>query len=254
MKHFQLAAMLLLVSFAACKKDDQQQPDPVQPGAAKKLIKFSYQGVDIAPLELEYDAKGRVIRMNDGEDASTVSYSGNQVQIKEIRETENREVFNFTGKLNSNGWVTEGNGVSSYNGIPRNVQYVFEYDAAGYMTRKTANYNQGESIYDYHYTYKNGDMATMDVFVNGVYDYGGAWEYDENTQDRNGLNWEHLNVASTFTGKTNKHLATKYTGFRDGKVSWYANYVYGFDANGYPTSNAVSISNGNVYTVYYQYQ
>ncbi|MBK8966312.1 MAG: hypothetical protein IPM36_06465 [Lewinellaceae bacterium] len=49
-------------------------------------------------------------------------------------------------------------------------------------------------------------------------------------------------------------MATKYTGFRDGKVSWYVDYVYTFDAEGYPESGALAFSSGNAYTVFYKYQ
>ncbi|MEZ4941958.1 MAG: DUF4595 domain-containing protein [Saprospiraceae bacterium] len=257
MKQFQLAALLLLATLSACNKDDQAQPNPNNPTpqqTTKKLAGYTYQGVDINPLVIKYDAKGRVVHQSDGEDIVDVSYTANQVHIVSKRTSVNSAVYNFTGKLNAQGFVTEGSAVSAFNGIPRNVTYTFEYDATGYLKRVISNYNAGEFVYDYRYTYKNGDMASFEVYVNNVYDYGGAWEYDLNTEDRSGLSWQHLNVGNTFTGKPNKHLATKYTGFRDGKVSWYVDYVYTFDAEGYPVSGALAFSSGNAYTVFYKYQ
>lgn len=190
MKPSQLAALLLLAALTACHKDDQTQPGPGNPTpqqTTKKLVGFTYQGVDINPLVIKYDAKGRVIHQSDGEDITDVSYTNNEVHIVSKRTSVNSVVYNFTGKLNAQGFVTEGSAVSAFNGIPRNVVYTFEYDAAGYLKRVISNYSAGESIYDYRYTYKNGDMANFEVYVNGVYDYGGAWEYDQNTEDRSGL-------------------------------------------------------------------
>jgi hypothetical protein len=252
MKNIQFAAMLLLTIIASCKKDDQLGPnDPTVP---KKLVSISYADNKYLPTQISYDSKGRVVKMDDGEDVSTLSYTGNEVHIVEFRKAENREVFNFKGKLNSKGWLTEGGGTASYSGTVRQEKYNMEYDADGRMTRRIMDFNNGETVYEYRFSYKNGNLASQEVYINGVYDYGGVWEYDLNTKDQSGLNWNQFGPGNNFTGQTNKNLAIKYTGYRDGKISWYADYVYTFDAAAYPITNAVNISTGNTYTLVYEFK
>lgn len=255
MKNIQLAAMLLLTIFASCKKEALTDPvDPTTPVAQKKLTGYTYQGIDSNPVKIEYDSQGRIVLFDDGEDATTMLYSGNAVQFIEKRKSENdREVFNVTCKLDSKGRIIEANGTSAYTLPARQVKYTFEYNSDGYMTRKIQNYNDGASVYDFHYTYKDGNLASFEAFLNGAYDYSGAWEYDKNTTDHNGLNWDQFIPCPGCTGKTNKNLPVKYTSYRDGKVSWYADYAYTFDAQGYPLTNAIAISNGTAYTLVYQY-
>ena len=254
MKHFQLAALLLL-TLIACNKVDLTEPDPTVPTTApKKLTGISYADNKYLPTLISYDSKGRVVKVDDGDDVSTITYTGNEVHIVEFRKSENREVFNFKGKLNSKGLLTEGGGTASYSGTVRQEKYTMEYDADGQMTRRIMDFNNGETIYEYRFTYQNGNLTGMEVYKNGVYDYSGVWEYDLNTKDWSGLNWNQFNTGNSFTGKTNKNLAKKYTGYRDGKVSWYADYVYTFDTAAYPVTNTVSISNGNKYTLIYEFK
>ena len=254
MKNNTIVALLLLIVFGACKKD-QENTQILQPNAAKRLVGFQYEGDKYAPLTIEYDGKSRVIRMDGGEDVSIVTYSGNQVHIKETRKAENREVYNFTGKLNAQGNVVEGEAISNYSeAIVNQVKYKFEYNAEGYMTRKIQDFNAGDRVYDTQYTYENGNLTHYKTYVNGVYDYGGTWEYDHTKKDKSGLTWEHFGVANTFTGKANQNLAIKYTGLRPDGSSWYSVSTYTMDNEGYPVSCAVSISNGNQYKLLYQYQ
>lgn len=254
MKYNAVIAFLLLIVFGACKKDPDTNPTP-QLDAAKRLIGYQYEDDKYAPLTIEYDGKSRVTRMDGGEDITVVTYSDNQVHIKETRKAENREVFNFTGKLNAQGNVAEGEAISNYSkAIINQVKYKFEYNAEGYMTRKIQDFNAGDRVYDTHYTYENGNLTHYKTYVNGVYDYGGTWEYDHTKKDKSGLNWEHLGIANTFTGKANQNLAVKYTGLRPDGPSWYSVSTYTMDSDGYPVSCAVNISNGNQYKLLYQYQ
>ncbi len=253
MKHLQLAALLLL-SLVACNKESDPEPtSPNPPAVQRKLKGYTYKNDQYLPLTIAYDAQGRVVKMDDGEDVSTLVYSGNEVQVTTFRKAENREVASFKGKINSNGQLTEGTGTASYTGTLRQEKHRFEYNSEGYMTRRVLDLNNGENIYEYFFSYANGNLTAWEVHRNGQYDYSGAWEYDLSTQDRSGLNWNHFDVCNAFTGKTNKNLAVKYTGYRDGKVSWFGDFQYTFDAQGYPLTNAVQISNGNAYTLIYQY-
>lgn len=256
MKNALHVALLLLLVFGACKKDDTTLPqDPNTPNAAKRFMGFTYEGNKYAPVSVEYDAKGRVTRFDDGGDVSTLTYTGNEVNITEVRKDENRVVFNFKGKLNAQGLMTEGSGTSEYNqGQLRQVQYTFEYNAEGYMTKKIQNYDNGATVYEHRYTYTNGNLTGYQVLTNGVYEYGGVWEYDTTREDKMGINWNHFNPANQFTGKTNRNVAVKYTGKRPGATDWYSTSMYVYDAEGYPISCAVSISNGTSYKLLYQFK
>ncbi len=255
MKNISLVALLLLVAFGACKKDDTTVSEDPTPTTEKRFIGYTYENNKYDPLSVEYDSKGRVARFDEGEDVSTITYSGSEVQIKEWRKAENREVFNVKGKLNAQGNLTEASGTSEYNqGMPRQVKYTFEYDANGYVTRKIQNYDNGTAVYDHRYTYTNGNLTGFQVLTNGVYEYGGTWEYDTNREDKMGINWNHFNPANQFTGKTNRNVAIKYTGHRPGSPDWYSTSSYVYDNDGYPVSCAVNVSNGNAYKLLYQFQ
>jgi hypothetical protein len=256
MRNISLVALLLLLVFGACKKDDTSiiVPDPVEP-AAKRFMGFTYENNKYAPVTVEYDSKGRVSRFDDGGDVSTLTYSGSEVSISEWRTEDNREVFKFKGKLNPAGKLTEGSGTSEYNkGMPRQVKYTFEYNADGYMTRKVQNYDNGTTVYDYRYTYTNGNLTSFQALTNGVYEYGGHWEYDTAREDKMGINWNHFNPANQFTGKTNRNIATKYTGVRPGTADWHSTSTFVYDTEGYPLSCAVNVSNGTSYKLLYQFK
>ncbi len=248
MKQISIFALSLLVLFSACKKED---PIEVPVEAGKRLVGISTDGDEGPPSSIEYDDNGRVVKYEDAEDLTRFSYKGNEVSITEWRKTENREVFNFKGLLNAKGQLYYGTAHSSYN--LNNVEeqvYTFEYDANGYMIRKTRNGNQGASIYVYEFSYEHGDMKEYKVYWNGAFNYGGAWEYDLSKQDKTNLNSQQFNGPNKFTGKTNRHLATKYTG----NTGWYVNMVYTFDAQGYPSSNTLTYDDGDVIKLHYQFE
>ena len=254
MKNTSLVALLLLVIFGACKKDDTSLPDPIV-NKEKQFMGYTYENNKYDPFSVEYDSKGRVTRCDEGEDVSTITYNNNEVQIKEWRKAENREVFNVKGKLNAQGNIVEASGTSEYNKtMVRPVKYTFEYDANGYMTRKIQTYDNGTTVYEHRYTYTNGNLTGFQVLTNGVYEYGGTWEYDTSREDKMGLNWNQFNPANKFTGKTSRNVAIKYTGHRPGSPDWFSTSSYVYDNEGYPVSCAVNISNGNAYKLLYQFQ
>jgi hypothetical protein len=239
MKNISIFAFSLLILFSACKKDD-----PIQTPAAvsKKLTGFTYENNQYTPETIEYDAQGRVSRYV-GEDIITFTYLGNELKISAWRVDENREVFNFKGQLNAQGNVYKGTATSKYNaGTTNQEEYTFEYDADDFMTRETRNINQGANIYvtDYFYN-KDGNMSEYKVYSNGVFSYGGSWVYDTSKKEKSGLNWEQFMGPNTFTGKTNQHMAIKYTG----NTGWFVDMSYTYDQQGYPSSSTLNYSNGN---------
>lgn len=256
MKHLPVLAILMLFFFAACQKDEQPQINntSTQNQALKRLVNINWDNLPDNWVKLKYDSKGRVIEVDGDEDIYTITYQNNQVHVSEFRKAENRIVFDFTGKLNAKGHVTEGSGTSSYTGKVYQETYKFEYDAAGNLVMKFLDRNNGELTFRYDYFYKNGNLSGFDAYMNGVLDYSGAYEYYADREDRSKINWEQFSTANTFTGNVNKNLMSKYTGFRDGKESWHVNFTYDFDADGYPVSATAAYSSGKTYILSYKYQ
>jgi YD repeat-containing protein len=248
MKKATIFSLSLLLLLNACKKDDGN--DDTLAAAPKKLVKMSYENNVSAPSTIEYDAQGRVVRFDDGEDVTTFTYNGNEVKIKEFRTSENREVFSFTGQLNAKGYLVQGTAISQYNQSSVEGQtFTFEYDNNGYMTKKTRT-GSGGNVYVYEYTYSKGNMIGFKVYLNGVFSYGGNWEYADNKADKSKLNWEQFNGPNTFTGKTNQLLPTKYTA----SSGWFVNMSYMVDNQGYATTNTLTFSNGDVSKVYFDFE
>jgi len=257
MKFSSLVVLAVFLSFVACKKDDSTLPTDIVPTPTKekKMMGFTYENDKYAPLSIQYDAQGRVSVFDEGEDVATIKYEGTEVKINETRKAENREVFSFTGKLNTQGLMVEGSGKSEYNkGQIRPVKYTFEYNSDGYMTRKVQSYDNGATVYEYIYAYTNGNLTSFKVNTNGTYEYGGEWEYDLTKTNKININWEHFNPGNTFTGKTSKNMFTKYTGKRPGTQDWFSTHQYEYDNDGYPVSCATSISNGNAYKLLYTFK
>lgn len=50
------------------------------------------------------------------------------------------------------------------------------------------------------------------------------------------------------------NVAVKYTGHRPGTADWYSTSTYTYDTEGYPVRCAVNVSNGNSYTLLYQFK
>ncbi len=249
MKNILIFAFALITLFSACKKDDSIViPAPV----SKKLTGITYENNQFAPESIEYDAQGRISRYVGSEDILTYTYKNNEVVITEWRVTDNREVFSFKGQLNAAGNITKGSGTSSYNaGTNQTVDYTFEYNASGNMVKKTQNINQGTSIYVFDYIFNgSGDMTEVKVYLNGVYSYGGTWEYDNTKKNKFGLNSEQFYGPNAFTGKPNQHMAIKYTG----STGWFVDMVYTYDNQGYPNSNTLKYSDGDTYKLFYTFE
>lgn len=249
MKNISIFAFSLIILFSACKKNDPvEDPSPVD----KKLTALSYDYNQYVPEKIEYHAQGRVSRYVGIEDILSYTYAGSEVTISEWRVSENREVFNFKGQLNSKGNLYTGSATSKYIlGITNEDEYTFEYNANDYMVRETQNRNQGAVIYVTDYIYnQDGNMTEFKVYENGVFSYGGVREYDTTKKDRSRLNWDQFIGPNNITGKTNQHMPVKYTA----SSGWFINMVYTYDNQGYPSSNTLSYSNGNKIILLYEFK
>lgn len=255
MRNTTIIALLLLVVFGACKKDNDTKPTPKEPTVAKRLVSYHYDNNPAASTLIKYDDKGRVIYFKDDDsDEAVVTYTGNELRVKIKRLSENRDVFNFVGQLNAAGNIKEGSAASSYNANAlQQVQYKFEYNASGQLTKKTQTYTNGE-VYDFMYKYKDGNLESFKALLNGAYDHGVAYEYDPAKLDKTGLGWE-LGFPNTFSGKQSKNLSVKYTSLReDGTAKWFNIFEHTLDSEGYLSKTTNTSSSGNKYSIFYQYK
>ncbi|MCB0524077.1 MAG: hypothetical protein H6576_04210 [Lewinellaceae bacterium] len=253
MKNISIFALLVLLAFGACKKDDTKPNNngsTISPSSGKQLVSLKYDNNQSDPSYYEYDDKGRVIKYVDGDDVFTYSYIGNEVWATEFRTSDNRQVFNFKGVLNSAGNVIKATGVSNYNpAIFNNIEFTFEYNSDGYLIRKTSVY---ENLYTYkvEYTYTNGNLTGVKTYKDGVFEYGGTYEYSSTKPNKIGLKWTDFAGANTFAGKPNKNLHTKYIA----SSGWYVNDVYTFDSEGYPVTCTATYSDGKIYNLNYEFK
>jgi hypothetical protein len=247
MKHYAILSLLFLVLLNSCKKDDSIEPIAV----SKKLVKMSFADPASTPYVIEYDAQGRVSRIQEDDDEIiTLTYNGNEVKVKAFRTSENREVFSFAGTLNAKGYLVQGTAISQYNISTVTGQTItYEYNQDGYMTKKTIATSQGD-VYVYEYTYSKGNMTAYKAYRNGNFEWGGTWEYSDTPADKSNLNWEQFNFPNKFTGKTNKLLPSKYMA----SSGWFVNYNYTIDNQGYATSNTLTFDDGKVNKVFYTFE
>jgi hypothetical protein len=93
-------------------------------------------------------------------------------------------------------------------------------------------------------------MTEYKVLRNGIFDWGGKWEYSDTPADKSNLNWEQFSFPNTFTGKTNKLLPSKYTA----SSGWFVNWTYVLDNQGYPSFFTSMYNDGKTYKYLYTFE
>lgn len=257
MKYLQMAAAALLLVMGACQKDPSTDPSTAQskpPAKAKQLMAIEYRGLNSSGATFEYDSKGRVTKVADGEDVATYKYTGNEVEISEWRIAENREVFKFKGKLNADGNLYEGTATSNYSqSFVYQQKHTYEYTTDGYLAKATMSRDNGD-LYEYIYHYKGGHLIRQDNYRNGALDYAFYWEYSSGNPDKSGLNVYAFVPTNKCLGKPGTELWTKYTLKRPGVADQVTTATYTVDAAGYATVQKVNDAQNRTYEVLYRYE
>ncbi|MBK8557997.1 MAG: hypothetical protein IPL65_20635 [Lewinellaceae bacterium] len=247
----------------SCHKDNMEEakvtpsPDPSVPATQKRLVSVQYQYPGDAPSteSFEYDALGRVVKYDDGEDIATTIYSGNQIEITEIRSTENnREVFHFTGLLDAAGRVIGGTATSNYNINTVNQRVIsLEYDANGYLKKATMTVDDGNA-YENFYTWQNGNLAKVENYTNGVKSSTNLYKYGSTNPDRTPYTPFSFLPGCVPNGKKNTQMWTSYTSKYDGSPDFTGTAIPTYDAEGYNKSTLYEYSNGNSITYNYNFK
>lgn len=206
-------------------------------------------------MRFGYNTNGTISGYEEHENDMLITYSGNTVHIVDTNPLTNTLNWDFTGQMDAQKRLVSGSGVQMQNGVMIPRTYSFFYNAAGFMTKREINVNNGQTVWTYDFTYKNGNLNKMVAQLNGAVYFSCVYEYMGNLPNKFDWNADwRFHVPNTFTGKTNKHLPTKYTSFdQSGNVSWFMDYTYTLGVDAFPIKMESVISNGTVNTYEYIY-
>lgn len=258
----QLIALVSLLS--ACRKEvltEQTEPTEEYTQTAgdrvgQQLRSITYSISSPQSAYFGYDLKGRMNVVADQEDSAIVSFNRkDSVFIKERRFTENREVFDFKGRIDAKGRVLSGHASVSYNlYLPYEADYTFTYNPDGSMASQTIQRSNGQLI-QYLYGYQSGDLIQEQVFRDGQAEFTLDYEFYTNMTDKTGVErTKFYGAHNGLSGKPSKHLikAIKATS-GNGTTMWTRQLVYHLDGNGYPDYADVTSSTWGNYTMYFHY-
>lgn len=264
MKFFQVFALFILFGLmSSCQKDQMtetnESSDSVMssqaPPQPTKLLRemINYDNNDF--VRYTFNSNDEVIQEENEESLVTIVKNGSTVTVKDSNTMEKRVTWLFTGQLDAQGRLVSGSSVNTpFASLPPYYDaHTYTYNKAGYMIQRSINRNNGQTLFDFYYSYQNGNMTRMDVMRNGVSYYSTVRTFS-NIPDKNKINNDRFMVKNNFTGKTNTHLPTTVAGLdAAGKVSWTCTLTYNMDPDGYPTRVEQTYSNGNVWVFHYNY-
>jgi len=231
-----LLALLLLIG---CKKDKPEIIAPVLPVC--KPIKVTYEGLEylytydgkdrltnyVEPdrkyLKFEYDTKNRPVKV--------IYYYRDESQVYATEVIE----YNAQGK-----WAKV-----SYSQLDNQnpSERIYEYDpVSGYRTKVTV-FKAGQAQTSYAFEYNNSNMVKLSVTEHqyNADPYTYLFEYDT-THENKLASSEEIVPFGYYTfgfgnnGTPSKNMIKQINWLTpEGKVEFYTNYKYDYDANGYPT-------------------
>jgi len=235
---FFLASLLFIISFPACNKDDDNNPNPTL-----KLLDYYTLTNYPDTVSFEYNSSGQLNREESTEEIHTLTINGNQLHYTEYRKDETRTVADATFTLNAAGNIASGHGDFSYNqaGI-YSADFTFTYDNAGNLIKRTDARNNGMT-YSYDYVWTNGDITSIRWNLNDTLYLTISLSYDLNLEDKLQLDENTFFMAmNDFVGNHNKHLRThSNTVFAPGSII-EQRYDFGFtvDSDGFPLIQTVT--------------
>lgn len=261
MKRIHFFAFFLLGAFTACQKDPMETIAPTAsetiiapPPGIKLCSEYRSVANPTDVMRFKYDNMGRVVEQIEEDHIMFVSYPNlTTIRIVDSSIVDKKVVWDFTGHLNVSGQLVAGTGRETrVSSTPIPASYVFQYDLNGYMTQKTIDKNNGQSVFVHTYKYKNGNMIRHDIARNGMHQYSVTRDYGK-LPDNLGWTYDQFLVPGSFAGKANKNLSIKctVTYLNNPVADWFANITYSMDADNYPIKTQSDFSNGN--TLVYEY-
>lgn len=234
---FFLTAILLISSFPACNKDDNNNPN------GTKLLDNYTQELYPDTISFDYNADNQIIKEEDNEEINTIVRNGNELHYTEYRKTESRTTADATFTLNAAGNIVSGHGDFSYSPTsPYASDFTFAYDNAGHMTNRTDARDNGMT-YSYDFGWTNGDITTVAWNLNGNLYLTITTSYDLNKTDKLKIDGnQFLMQMNSFVGNHNQHLPMhSFTVFAPGTtVVQQYDFAFSLDADGYPETQTVT--------------
>lgn len=265
MKSIQFLAFAALCFLVSCQKDEMIPTEQTQnfmenaaaaPLPVKRLKERINLNNGLDYMRLDYNSNGTLSRYEEHEDDMVFTYSGNTVHIVDTDPLTNTVKWDFTGQLDAKKRLVSGSATQMQNGVKVPRTYSFSYNAAGFMTQRELNINNGQMVWTYDFTYSNGNLIGVVAKLNGAVYHSSAYEYTGSLPNKFNWNadWRFTMVPNTFTGNVNKHLPTKYTAFdANGNVSWFVDYTYTLGSDNFPVKMESVMSNGTVNAYEYTY-
>lgn len=247
------AIALMGILLSSCNKE-VTTPGPVPANEKKQLVKQISSGNYADTVNYQYDAQGRVTKVIYSEDVFTLTYNSNSFTVKDFRPVENRLVLDATATLDVSKRVVKLNGNAAYvANSPYTTEHTYTYGQSANLLEITDVRSNGVVIKNV-YTWSNGDITRNDVLINGVLKYYTTYEYF-NLDDITGIDLYRFNCAVTgVTGVNSKHLVKKATtSYTDNTPSFFVDYMYTLDSQGYPVKLETKNSYGDQLKFVYSY-
>lgn len=247
-----VAILAITFIYVSCNKHTIQKST----GDINKVVSgWAHSSNSGLRTELSFDQARNIVKEETDNDISTYQFVNDSIIIREFDKEENRCVYQFAGKIDSQKRLVRGIATSSYiTTAPDTVHHFFEYNKEGYLLTETRRSSSSDTFL-VRYEYEDIVMKKVTTFSNSTvyntkeftyYDNELSYSLPEETKFRKNLN--------NLVGHSNQKLVKKIvsTG-KNGKEKYISNYEYQMDANGY-ASRMISRKGkkiGGVVTFYY---
>ncbi len=230
---------ILVISFLAigfiyigCNKYSIQKPIP---RPEKMVSGWMDSGNADDKTKYFFDQANHVTKEESGSEISSYEFLKDSVIIKEFSKDENRFVYEFRGRLDTNKSLVSGVANSSYiTSAPDTVYHRFEYNKDGFLTWEERISTSSDS-FSIEYEYEDNQLKKAFTYSNGELYNTKEFEYYQNDFTP-GLpeNFKFRKNINRLVGRSGEYLIKKIvsTG-KSGKQRYILHYEYQKDADGY---------------------
>ncbi|MBC7827259.1 MAG: hypothetical protein H7122_05910 [Chitinophagaceae bacterium] len=218
--------------YMACNKHTSQRPVAGQNKILSGWVDSANAGL---ATHLTLNEAQHVTKEESDNDIASYQFSGDIVIIREFNKEENRYVYEFVGKMDSNKRLLSGIATSSYiSSTPDTVYHDFVYNGEGCLVKETRISDVTDTFlikYEYEdkmlkkvLTYSNGTLFNTKEFT--YYDNDLSCDLPDEFKFRKNIN----NLVGLSDQKPVKKIVSA---GRNGKQRYILNYEYKMDRNGY---------------------
>ena len=182
-----------------------------------------------------FDQANHVTKEESASEISSYEFLEDSVIIKEFSKDENRFVYEFRGRLDTNKRLVSGIANSSYiTTAPDTVYQCFEYNKEGFLAREERISASSDS-FSIEYEYKDNQLKKAFTYSNGELYNTKEFEYYQ-TDFTPGLpeNFKFRGNINRLVGRSSGHLVKKIVSKgKNGKQKYTIRYEYQKDPDGY---------------------